>query len=366
MTAELQRSDFVVRRDDLTRAEVHTGEVPSAGDGEALIRVDRFALTANNVTYGVAGDSIGYWQFFPASDGWGRIPVWGFGDVIDSHVEGLPAGERLYGYFPMSTHLVITPTRINAGRCVDGAAHRAELPSAYNQYTRVAADPGYDAALEDEQMLYRPLFMTSFFLDDWLEDNDFFGTRTVVLSSASSKTSLGLAWMLARRGDCKVIGLTSPSNVAFVESVGCYDVVVPYTQIADMPIEDIAFVDMAGSGPVRAALHGHFADAMKCSCAVGATHWEDARVGGTQERLPGPRPSMFFAPAHIEKRAREWGAGGIDQRVAEAWKGFVPAAQGWIHVRHGFGPQAVAAAYAEMVAGGTPPDTGVVLSMWPG
>ena len=101
MTAELQRSDFVVRRDDLTRAEVHTGEVPSAGDGEALIRVDRFALTANNVTYGVAGDSIGYWQFFPASDGWGRIPVWGFGDVIDSHVEGLPAGERLYGYFPM-------------------------------------------------------------------------------------------------------------------------------------------------------------------------------------------------------------------------------------------------------------------------
>ena len=35
-------------------------------DGEVLLQVEKFSFTANNVTYGVAGDSIGYWNFFPA------------------------------------------------------------------------------------------------------------------------------------------------------------------------------------------------------------------------------------------------------------------------------------------------------------
>src|SRR3712207_7802692 len=50
-----------------------------------LFRSDRFGLTANNVTYAVMGDAIGYWSLFPASeDGWGRVPVWGYGDVVAS------------------------------------------------------------------------------------------------------------------------------------------------------------------------------------------------------------------------------------------------------------------------------------------
>jgi Protein of unknown function (DUF2855) len=77
--------------------------------GKVLFHVDRFAVTANNVTYAAFGDFMKYWNFFPASsdaDVWGVVPVWGFGDVLASEAEGVAVGERFYGYFPMASHLV--------------------------------------------------------------------------------------------------------------------------------------------------------------------------------------------------------------------------------------------------------------------
>ena len=143
---------FEVRRDRLTDSRVVSEPLNAPAPGQVLIRVDAFALTANNVTYGVAGDTIGYWQFFPArsdEDGWGRIPVWGFGDVVRSRVDGITEGERFYGYFPMASHLVAKPERVSERGFTDAAAHRAALPSVYNQYTATAADPAYRADQEE-------------------------------------------------------------------------------------------------------------------------------------------------------------------------------------------------------------------------
>ena len=68
-----------------------------------LVKVERFAFTANNITYAVAGDQLKYWQLFPAPQGFGNIPVWGFGDVIASNQPNVPEGERLFDYFPVAT-----------------------------------------------------------------------------------------------------------------------------------------------------------------------------------------------------------------------------------------------------------------------
>ena len=101
----------------------------------------------------------------------------------------------------------------------------------------------------DYQALLRPLFMLSFLVDDFLAENEFFGANSVMLSSASSKTAYGLAHLLhARRDGIKVIGLTSAPNVAFVESLGCYDEVVTYDAVTSMPADSpVAYVDMAGN-----------------------------------------------------------------------------------------------------------------------
>ena len=40
--------------------------------GQVRLRVEHFALTANNITYAAFGAAMNYWQFFPTDDdGWG-------------------------------------------------------------------------------------------------------------------------------------------------------------------------------------------------------------------------------------------------------------------------------------------------------
>lgn len=333
--------------------------------GQVVVRVAEFALTANNITYGVAGDTIGYWQFFPGEGEWGCIPVWGFGVVEQSTLTEVPVGARVYGYFPMATHVCLEPQNVQQHGFSDGASHRAELPPIYNQYLFTDADPLYQADREAEQMLYRPLFTTSFLLDDYLEDNDFFNADTIILTSASSKTSLGLAHLLHSRGEGRprVVGLTSAGNVGFVEGLGCYDDVLAYENIDQLPITDSALVDMAGSGKVRRAVHERLEDALKVSTAVGATHWQDATVGAGDQALPGPAPAMFFAPSQAQKRIKELGQEGFNARLATAWRDFLVAAADWIDVERASGERALQTVYAAFISGQADPSKGYVLSL---
>ena len=162
--------EFQVRKDNF--AEHRLVDSASAAKDESLaagtvrVKVERFAFTANNITYAVAGDRIGYWQFFPPTgldaDGWGIIPVWGFAEVAASTIDDIPVGERLFGYFPTATIHDMTPTHITRQGFVEGAYHRSHLPPAYNRYTRVNGEPGYDASTDNERMLLWPLYITSF------------------------------------------------------------------------------------------------------------------------------------------------------------------------------------------------------------
>jgi uncharacterized protein DUF2855 len=362
-------ADFLARRASLRETTLERGPRSDAlplAPGDLLLRVDRFALTANNITYAVFGDAMAYWSFFPSHGEWGRVPVWGFADVERSAHAGFESGERIYGYLPMSTHLLVRPDRVTPRGFVDGAAHRAKLPPVYNQYTRVAADPADGNDREDAQMLFRPLFATSFLIDDFLADNAFFGATEVLVSSASSKTSLALAFLLGRNrsGSVRVVGLTSARNRAFVERAGCYDEVVTYDAIDALPTQGrAAFVDMAGNGSVLARVHERFRDRLAYSCLVGATHWQDR--SGAQE-LAGPKPAFFFAPDQLRKRSAEWGPGGLETRLEESWKPFADAVSQWIEVVHRSGPDAVRDAYLEVLAGDTPPDRAYVLSLHSG
>ena len=368
-------SDFLVDRADLHRTRVRTGNLLALADGDVLLSVDRFALTANNVTYAAFGDTMSYWDFFPSNeDGWGRIPAWGFATVVRSTVDGIAPGERFYGYYPMSTHLVVQPQHVGTSGFTDGSAHRAKLHALYNRYTRTTTDALYDPTREELTMLLRPLFVTSFVIDDFLADNAFFGARAVVLSSASSKTTYGTAWQLSlrRTGDAndgpEVVGLTSPGNVGFVERLGCYDRVTTYDRVASLSQDvPVVYVDFSGDRALRAALHAHFGDGLRYSCIVGSSHWDAPRTADASAPLPGAKPTFFFAPAQIAKRREEWGVEGFQQRFAAAWHGFtdrvVDAARPWITITAGHGPEAVERVYRDLLDGKARPDDGSVVSM---
>jgi len=343
-----------VRRDDLRSTRV-VDSTPTLDGGGALLRVDRFALTANNVTYAAFGDLMQYWSFFPASeDGWGRVPVWGFAAVEQSDVAGLAVGQRVYGYFPMGSHLVVAPERVTADGFIDAVPHRVALPPVYNQYQLVTP-----SGREDETAILRPLFTTAFLIDDWLADDDFFGASQVILASASSKTALGLAFLLSKRDDIEVIGLTSPANAPFVETVGYYDRTVTYDDISSLGKAPSAFVDMAGGGTTLAAVHHHLADELRTSCLVGATHWEESAPTAD---LPGPVPTFFFAPDRIVKRRADWGGDGFGERVDAAWTSFLASVDGWLHIVERRGAEELLGTWRDVLEGAAPPDVGYVVS----
>jgi hypothetical protein len=356
-------TDFVVARNDLQQCKVIDTQLPDATalhDGALLVKVTRFAFTANNITYAALGDQLKYWQLFPAPAGFGNIPVWGFGEVIASKHPGIAEGETLFGYFPMSTHLVIEAADVSKRGLRDAAAHRQGVAPVYNAYARVSDDPAFAGRQGDYQALLRPLFTLSFLVDDFLGENDFYGARRVMLSSASSKTAFGLAHLVHARG-IEVIGLTSAGNADFVRSLGCYDEVVTYDRIASLPADQpVAYVDMAGNSALREQLHRHFGDAMKYSGRVGLTH---RSTSADEPALPGATPSWFFAPDHIRKRARDWGPGGFNERFGAAWAGFVPMLDSWIDVTEGRGPEAVRTTYLDTLNGRVPPDQGHILSL---
>jgi len=353
--------DFLVAKDDLHRCRFLDADAPDLEPGEALLEVSAFGLTANNITYAMFGEVMSYWSFFPTEDGWGRIPVWGFAEVTSSQLDSLEVGTRVYGYLAPSTSLIVAPARIDDHGFIDASPHRAALPSAYNSYVRVDGDPAYDARNEDQQMLLRPLFFTSFLIDDFLQDGVLDSARTVVLSSASSKTASALAFLLARREGIEIVGLTSSRSVEFTRRLEVYNEIVAYEDIGSLPQRDAVYVDMAGNSEVRGAVHQRYGTHLAHSAVVGATHHD--RMGAVPDALPGPRPVFFFAPDQAARRAKDWGRDGLERRLADAWAPYVEWTGGWLEVLHGHGPDDLEQAYLDLLDGRIDPARAHVLSL---
>lgn len=354
--------DLLVKKGALAQTKLTSGAPAPLNDGEARLKVDLFSLTANNVTYGAAGDFLKYWQFYPSpEEGWGRVPVWGFATAVESKSPAIAVGERVYGYLPMSDTFVVKPGEKKNGAFADQSAHRQGLAPVYNGYVFNAGDPLYTQKTEAEQVLFRPLFTTSFLIDDFVADAEYFGAKQVLFSSASSKTAYASAQLLKARGEAKVVGLTSPSNVAYTKGLGFYDEVLPYDAVSGMDgATPSAFVDIAGNAGVRAAVHARFADNLKYSCAVGATHWDAPRP---DVPLAGPQPVMFFAPDVVKKRLVDWGPAGFGQKVGAAWAAFLPTAAKATRVVEHNGLEAAGKVFTELASGKASPQDGHVVRL---
>ena len=363
-TGENHGIDFLVNKSDLSKQTfVNSDSNTTLVDGQIRLAVDKFALTANNVTYAAFGDVIGYWNFFPCADKkFGRVPVWGFADVIESSNSGVSVGERFYGFLPISTELIVSPVAVSKSGFVDGAEHRKGLPSIYNQYTAVQGDPSYIQALEPQQMILRPLFMTSFLIEDFLAENDNFAAERIILSSASSKTAIGLAYQVAHAENrvSELVGLTSAANKEFVSNLGLYDTVIGYDEIESLDAQrPSVLVDFAGNGDVIGRLHAHVGDYLKYSCLVGASHWD---AGSPSTNSLEPKPVWFFAPDQFQKRVAEIGASEVLTKFAASWRGFVGATDEWMNIVELNGEASIQQTFSQLLSGAAPPSDAYILS----
>lgn len=362
----MQAFDLQVNRKKFHDYKVVEKDLPTnidLADGQILVKVDQFAFTANNITYAAVGEVVGYWKFFPVSADWGIIPVWGFAEVIASKNTGIQVGERFYGYYPMGSHLIMSPTKVKPTNFTDGIEHRQALPPIYNNYINTKTDPSYSPKGEAIQSLFRPLFTTSFLIDDFMDDNDFFGGQNIILTSASSKTAIGLAALLAqRKGErqLNIIGLTSTGNLAFVDSLGYYDTVLSYGQVAQLANNEASIiVDFSGNAQLQENLQHHLGSQLVYNCLVGMVDWTN-RGGAKSAATNG---NFFFAPSQALKRNKEWGVAGFQQRVGMAWMKFTSKVGNWMTVKEAGGVHELAQLYLPMLEGKIDPKIGHVVQL---
>jgi len=342
-------------------------------DGEVLLKIQKFSLTANNISYAAAGRAKGleYFKHFPASEPskWGIIPVWGLALVEQSTTEGLQPGDMIYGYFPMASSVVLKPSKVtNKGSFVDLTPARSTLPEIYLSYQLTKFDSFYHSSWDNEMILLRPLYITGFLLADFLSWHSFFAAENVLITSASSKTSLSLAFELRqlKKSNKSIIGITSKKNLQFTKSLGIYDDLITYDSLQSVPLKSSVIVDMAGNQKVIEKLHSHLATGdstlLKYSCSVGRSHWDQFR----KSTFKDPQPTFFFAGQWVAQRSSELGSTKkLMELITNAWVHFVPWSKKWLETPCFFGPEAVSRAYQQLLDGTVSPNSGIIAGMTP-
>lgn len=347
-----------VRKTNIRETRWHEYDAPPLEDGDVLLAIDKFAITANNVTYAAFGDMMQYWNFFPAEGDWGRVPMWGFATVAESKAEGIQPGQRVYGYVPASNAFIAKKVSTAGIAFKDNADNRVGLSPIYNTYIFTTDDPAYTSDTEAQQMLFRPLFATGWWLADLITRHPA-DLKSALITSASSKTSLSMAWSLnAADKEIETIGLTSAGNVAFTEGAGVYARTVAYEDIPSLSVPAPSSVtDMRGSPSIRLAVHTALEAELAASITVGATEWEAKQTG---DPVPGVQPEFFFAPDYIAQRVKEEGPS-INAVMTSDLVQFYEASKAFITPQTSTGSDAIEAAWQACVDGKVAPDTGLIL-----
>ena len=366
--------EFQTHKSDFYKHRLVDIEAKSLADGEVRARIDRFAFTANNITYAVAGELISYWKFFCATsdknaqngdeqtEQWGIIPVWGFADIVESKCNELPEGERLFGYFLPSQELIMRPSKVSPTAFIENSDHRTQLPITYNLYRRVLAEANYSRDHDNQRILLHVLHLTAFCLQDKLQSNDWYGAEQVLILSASSKTSSGLAYGLSATKDApQTIGLTSQNNFDLVRSMDAYQKVYTYNELESVDdSRPTIIIDMSGNTQLMRQLHEHLGDNMRFTYNVGLTHWQQAR---TNEGLMEKRSEQFFAPSHIQQRIKKLGHQQWEERSLAYVRHSIRKTGEWLKIKELNGLEGLKLVYEDVCAGRNKANEGIIIKM---
>ena len=352
-----KNSIFLVNKYDLFETTFSEEKIPISKENEVILEIERYAFTSNNITYGVIGDTLGYWNFFPAEEPYGIIPVWGFANVTSSKNEYILEGDRFYGYFPMSRYLKVIPKKVNDFGFIDDSNHRRKLPPVYNYYSKIIKHA--DESLEYHPLI-KPLFLTSFLNYFFLQDEKFFDCDQIILTSASSKTALSLAFLLSKyksKVKKKIIAITSEKNMQFVSEIKFYDIVLSYDNAEEnLKRSKSVIVDFAGNSDYLKKLSDHLGDGLKHVSLIGLADWSSK----TNFKII-PNSKFFFAPNHAEKRYREMGVKRTTLLADELLKEFIMKVKNYIKLEYCNDPKDIHELYLKSLKGKIDPSKGYMV-----
>ncbi len=228
-------------------------------------------------------------------------------------------------------------------------------------------------------MLFRPLFWSSFWCEDWLFSSSYRGAKRVLISSASAKTAFCLAFCIKRRIrkaglDTKLVGLTSQKHHAFTQSLGLYDEVADYSDLGNPNpttlrpgAEKWLYIDVAGNGDTNSRIKAHFdpcGNPLVAAISLGTATLTPLPSGET------PRTSQdtlslepFFTPEWLGLRKQQLPPAEFGGMQAKAWHDFIAEGMNWVRFEHVYGGENVLEAYQKFVNGGMGPDEGMIWSL---
>lgn len=344
-----------IHRSSHSRTRLADVDPPPLAPGAVRLRLGGVALTANAITDALVGDMMGYWSFYPADHPWGRVPALGWGDVVESNHPGIAVGARYAGYVTFAGTVDVLATPTPGGFLCDDPG-RAHLQTGYRMFDEITGltDDEADRLVVVFYMLATG-YLTDLFVADLPDDRP----QQLLLTSASSKTAIGIATYASRRDGIQVVGLTSPDNVGFVEALDIYDEVVAYPDAAGVRDVPSILLDMSGNLPAVAAIHGRLASNLLRSFIVGFTH----HISPPADVVGGPARELLLTPDEYDRRLQEWGYEGMFQRVQDDIFPVLEQSSSWIKIERCVGEAAVADAWCRLFDGDVAPDTGLVVDL---
>ena len=352
---------FQVEKQNFYKVSLKQEELLDLKEGEIRLKIDRYAFTANNISYAVSGFLLGYWKFFPTKQPYGIIPAWGYAEVVASKQEEVKVGERIYGFYPMSTYCTLQPTNVNPYTFTDGAPHRSTLPAFNNNYTRVLPTSElHQEELQNHVPMIYPLVATSFLLYQFLKSQEFLGAEQVIITSASAKTSLGLAYMLSQHKAAdgkKIVGLTSVENMDFVNSTNYYDEVIAYDNYTSISKDKLVVIDIRGNRNFLINLSNEFEEQIVHIARVGVADWTKM---GLHSDIP--KAELFFAPNILKAYFKKHGPVKAMQMINKAAVQFMQDMKNTIEVEFISDKEQLTNLYLDMVNGKVNPRKGYIVT----
>jgi hypothetical protein len=250
-------------------------------------------------------------------------------------------------------------------------------------------------------MLYRPLFWTSYWCEDWLAHSGYRGgCDTLLISSASSKTAFCFAYCARNRAarggsnsNIRTIGLTSKKNIEFTKRLGLYDEVHDYDSWKSTKTfqggqdKRWIYVDVAGSDELNRKVFDYFASPytgkLVTSVSLGMTNVTpeasntslnadtntfNGIMGGKGDTIDTssfwPQLERFFTPEWVEIRRKELSLAEIFEMQKIEWQKLMKDCVGWVKLERVYGPEAVKKEYEYIASSGMGPDKGQIWSLW--
>ncbi len=375
---------------ELLRTDI---KVPAAAQKSAVtLEVIKSGLTANNTFYIRLGDEapFNFFKCYPVDskaelvkdktlpmDGYVHPPAWGLAKVLDSTVESIPVGSTYLGHLPIGTHVSFKSANVNN----DGnmVIERAEVDSAYNVFYKIDEDDALlTEAYGDVALVCWPGIITGFGCYFTLQKNNFYGANNLVITSASSKVALALAFYLKDSGR-RVIGYTSELNKKFCEETGLYSQVLSYDDLLD-PDEKYLFIDIIGSNQIynknkgcvtKLIAIGNTAGALGKDSTFGIFPFYD-NIKFVLTIMGAPRwTRSWMNPSHelylvldsLKELKAEWGLTKYNTLLKEHTHRFCASANNWLSVKKCDSEESIKKAFVDIVEGKVPPSEVIVLDV---